>query len=812
MSLASIGIGIVIGAKVGNAVANIQKVDDALKKTKRRTKGLGSAFTGISEGFNRIRSGVMPFAAAGGVAAALGVNEAIKFEKQILRVGAVFGNEFSDARRAQLEQFSKSIALDPTIVGGARDAASGIELLAKSGVRTDKALRSTLPIAMKMAGNEAIETSRSVKILVGTVKQFGLDVEKDAQRVADNMTKAADAANTNVAEMSSGLRFIGPVARQMGLELEDVTASMALLAESGLTAGLAGRGMAAMFSTLVTPQAQKMLKKANVSLTDTAGNFKQMPQLITELSYVLDQIPNASDRSAAALKLFGQRGQRVFFNLAQRGGDALKEMIDNIDRSTVTVDSKAKTMAQGIDAMSKKIKNSLGVIAIEFFGQLAGPGGAVTSMRDFTGEVAKAMVLAGQLGDQFNSSAALANGISMAAYETAQGVRKAATEVNEFFTGVGQTLSGFKRSLEENGLGPLAKFVAKFIALSPVLLPVMFGLGSVLNILAGFSKVLIGIPALVSGLGAAFGGLATAVAAVNAVIRGQGLAQLGTLIPSLIPLVGALEVKLGGMILTMMKLGVGGSIVAGLKALAVLPFKMAAGFLAAIGPIGWVVGALGALKLALDADEDSYNEMIKKMEAQGNIVFTNAEKYKEFVKAMKNGQKHGVGLKTTIGELTTFQQKLKDVTAGTASESDAMADAALQAAIKIKQAAGDMKGAAALMNEAAALASQANYNSYFQADDRGEGGEAGGGGGFVGYVGQSKGKKDSITQRNVDRQKTLADRAAKREIVVKSNLNLDGRCAAGAVSKAQLEVAERAGAKVKPYQRRAVIERGAMPA
>ena len=173
------------------------------------------------------------------VSAAMSVG--IEFEQRIAEVRAIaratvqeFGAIAKAARKAGTET-----------IWSASEAADALRFLARAGftvAESVKALSDTLAIAQ--IGE--LELGRATDIVSDSLRAFNLDVDQ-LTRVVDVFTGTITRTNTDVEMMADAMKFAAPIAAQLGYTIEETSAMIGILSQSGIKAGIAGRGMQMAF-------------------------------------------------------------------------------------------------------------------------------------------------------------------------------------------------------------------------------------------------------------------------------------------------------------------------------------------------------------------------------------------------------------------------------------------------------------------------------------------------------------------------------------------------------------------------------------
>lgn len=267
--------------KIGQDILkNIQLLDKELKQIdasignfQRNVGNYRSALTGLG---NLVTGGLL----TGGITAVLG--SATRFLKESITLTADFNRQIgilgavSGASADELERLEKA-ALDlgsSTEFTASQVAQLEIEY-AKLGFTAPQILDllgSTLDAAT-VSGSELADTA----VVVGTaIRAFGLEAE-DSQRVTDVLGQAFSSTSLDLGKFETALAQVGATGNAVGLSIEEVTALLGTLTDSGFRAESAGTALRNIF-----------LKNAQAGLT--------FNEALEELSTSQDLLVDSADR------------------------------------------------------------------------------------------------------------------------------------------------------------------------------------------------------------------------------------------------------------------------------------------------------------------------------------------------------------------------------------------------------------------------------------------------------------------------------------------------------------------------------------
>lgn len=245
----------------------------------------------------------------------------------------------------------------------ATEAAGAIEELAKAGVSTEDILGGALTGALDLAAAGTLEVSQAAEIAATTLTQFGLDGSQ-ATRVADVLAASAGKAQGEVTDMAGALKYVGPVAAQMGLSVEDAGGAIAFLASQGILGEQAGTSLRGMLTSLTSPSkvAREEMDALGISMYDAQGEFIGLDGLAGQLKSTMGGLTNA-ERDEALGRIFGNEQITAARILYAGGAEAVRKWTGEVDESGYAAETAARKM-DNLAGDLEYLKGSLETAAI----------------------------------------------------------------------------------------------------------------------------------------------------------------------------------------------------------------------------------------------------------------------------------------------------------------------------------------------------------------------------------------------------------------------------------------------------------------
>ena len=187
----------------------------------------------------------------------------------------------------------------------ATEAADAITAMGKAGVSTKDILGGGLTGALSLAAAGQLDVAQASEIAATAMNQFGLE-GKDIPHIADLLAAGAGKAMGSVQDLAGALKYVGPVAKGLGVSIEETTGTLAMFAQQGILGEQAGTSMRGMLLTLTSPSAivAKKMEALGINVYDANGKFIGLKGAAGELQRTLGPLDDAT-RNAALGQIFG---------------------------------------------------------------------------------------------------------------------------------------------------------------------------------------------------------------------------------------------------------------------------------------------------------------------------------------------------------------------------------------------------------------------------------------------------------------------------------------------------------------------------
>ncbi|BAU27636.1 TP901 family phage tail tape measure protein [Aneurinibacillus soli] len=325
--------------KANQAEAALNRMENELKQVNEEAKKSASVFNRMSEQLQHVGQRMQsvgseiaqPFAiAATAISGAIGlaVKKSMDFGAEMSRVGAI-----ADASGSDLERLKqKALELGASTSKSATEVAQGMEMMATKGYNTNQII-AAMPGVIAAAEASGEDMALVADTVSSALNAFGLEASKSTH-VADVLAMAANKTAAGVEDMQYTFKYAAPVAKTLGMSLEELAASAGIMSNAGIKGETAGTTLRGALLNLVDPskEVSKVMDGLNLKVTDSKGNMLPFVSIIEQLKTKTQGMGNAQ-RDAALATLFGKEAVSGMIALIEAGSAKIQELTRSLENS-----------------------------------------------------------------------------------------------------------------------------------------------------------------------------------------------------------------------------------------------------------------------------------------------------------------------------------------------------------------------------------------------------------------------------------------------------------------------------------------------
>lgn len=359
MSLAELLIK--IKADITQATAGFAAVNSAMGKL---DKSVMAKSASVRRTLNKLAKTFAMVGAVAAVGLAVAVGKAtatfVDFEQAVTNAASVTGKSGPEyeATKKNIESLAKT--LGETTVFSAQQAANALYDLSSAGYDVGTMVKSDLEPIMNLAAATQADLTFTTETVTSTLGQFRLGIE-DSIKVSDVFAKTIGSSKATLEKLAMSMKYVGPVAHALGMDIEDVNAMLGVLYNAGFKGEQAGTSLRAAMSRLMNPT-------------------KAISDVLEQLGLTYDEVNPATHDFADTLALLEKRG--IDANLAMQlfgieAGPAMLSLMGNTEAVT-ELEAALRGAAGASEDMATKqldtLKGSLTLLKSAFEGLMISVG------------------------------------------------------------------------------------------------------------------------------------------------------------------------------------------------------------------------------------------------------------------------------------------------------------------------------------------------------------------------------------------------------------------------------------------------------
>ena len=389
--------------KLGAATGQAGKASDVATKASRRLaneqKNLQSQFSGTRNQARLLLVGLGGFSAIRLFQGA--VRDIGQFQTSMSSVQAV--TQATDAQMAAMEQTARR--LGATTVFSASEAAAGMEFLGRAGFNTTQII-SAMPSVLNLAAAAKLQLGEAADIASNIMSAFNIEAERSSE-ISDVLAAAAASANTDVRQLGEAMKFVGPVAAAMNVEMFASAAAIGVLSNAGIQGSAAGTGLRRILSELASPSKAAMEALGELGITIDDVNPKTH-----DLTEIVQLLAERGITAAQAFEIFGDRGAPAILALTSQVS-SLHQLTDSLADVEGTAQRMADVMQDNLQGDLKSLESVIQEVTLSV-GDAGLAGGLRTLIQDTTNVIRVLSGMDDQLGKNAERARNLARMIEFA--------------------------------------------------------------------------------------------------------------------------------------------------------------------------------------------------------------------------------------------------------------------------------------------------------------------------------------------------------------------------------------------------------------
>src|SRR5690625_1437109 len=330
---------------MASANRDLQQFSNANQQTFDAFKQTGAIVTGAG------------IALAGGLGFA--VKTAADFESAMSHVQAISGASADD----MVLLSEKAREMGASTKFSASESAEALSYMALAGWETEQMLAGIEP-TLDLAAAAGMDLARTSDIVTDAMSMFAMEAE-EAGRMADTLAAASSRTNTDVNQLGEALQYVGANAYAAGMDIEQTSAFLGVLADNGLKGSRAGTTLNAMLRDMRknAEDGKLAIGDQTVALYDSEGQMRDMTKIMDEMIGATAHLTD-EQRDQALASIFGQEALKGFNILANEGVGVVGDLEDELRSSEGAAKDMAAIMQDNLNGALTELSSAFEEIMI----------------------------------------------------------------------------------------------------------------------------------------------------------------------------------------------------------------------------------------------------------------------------------------------------------------------------------------------------------------------------------------------------------------------------------------------------------------
>jgi TP901 family phage tail tape measure protein len=301
--------------------------------------GLGNALSLLANPIGLVAAAVVALAGAYAHASRM----AHQFESAMLKANVTAQESRADFKKTSAHVLD--VAANSKLDNAVQATPQAYNILLSAGMDKDTALK-TLEPTLQAAKAGFTDVEVVAKAAAASMNSSGIT---DATRVYDILFATLNKGNAEFQDIANYLPKIIPVAKNVGINMEQVAGAYAYLTAQGQTAERSATLLENAFKVLGDPEKVEKFKKIGVTIFDQAGKVKPLTSIINDLNVALRGLTD--EKRTKVLDFLGLDMEAAgAFSALSMDAAKFKEIID------FTTNSQGQ-LTKAIDASSSSMDN-----------------------------------------------------------------------------------------------------------------------------------------------------------------------------------------------------------------------------------------------------------------------------------------------------------------------------------------------------------------------------------------------------------------------------------------------------------------------
>ena len=345
---------------IDSATADLRRGSTAMERISQETsRRMRESMHSVTDSMKEV--GMAATAAGAAIAVGLGmaVKTAADFEAKMSKVQAVSGSTTEEL--AQMRK--QAMELGSSTSFSASEAAEGMQLLASAGMDANK-IMGAMPGVLDAAAASGEDLALVAETMGTILNTFNL-AATESGHVADVLAKSANLSAIGVKDIAESMKYVAPVAAQLGMTVDEVGAALIEQGNAGIKGSEAGTALRSSLLSLISPSdaAATTMEQLGIKIIDSSGKMLPFSNVLEQLKTKMADMSEAQ-KAAALATIFGKEAVSSMLVLVGQGGAKFDEFTAALKNANGSAAETAKIMDNNLSGSLDQLSGAVETIMI----------------------------------------------------------------------------------------------------------------------------------------------------------------------------------------------------------------------------------------------------------------------------------------------------------------------------------------------------------------------------------------------------------------------------------------------------------------
>lgn len=339
--------------------ADINDLQNGLKTAKKELEKLSqeteNSFSGLGSSAKKLGTAI---------AGAFAVGKVIDFGKTVISSTADFSDSMkkvqalSGATGKDLEDLTNlAKEMGKTTSFSAKDSADAMGYMALANWDAIQITKG-LPAVLSLASAGQLELAEASDIVTDTMSMFKMEAE-EASRASDVFAVVQAKSNTSVQQLGEAMKYAGATASAFGLDIEQTSAMLGIMANNGIKGSMAGTTLKAVLSRLASPtkEVYNGFEELGISAEELALGCEDLGSFLPIIKDRMSELSEAQQVQVAK-QIAGSEAMSGFLAIVNGASDSLPELTGQLYDAGGKAKEMADTMESGLGGAIRGLQSA----------------------------------------------------------------------------------------------------------------------------------------------------------------------------------------------------------------------------------------------------------------------------------------------------------------------------------------------------------------------------------------------------------------------------------------------------------------------